>query len=386
MAPRLRIGLLAAGLLGALWLAIPTVATHPRISTTLLWNKDIAPILQRRCYHCHTDGNIAMSLATYKEGRPWAAAIREEVLTRRMPPWSAVAGFGHFANDASLTQREIDLLVAWADGGSPSGQTLEEEAQPAVFVPSAPTWQNGDPDLVLKPAAAFEVASAAAPFVARVEVPTGFTSAQRVRGLAFKPGDRRVVRYAVVSEKASGRWLFTWTPWHTDMQLPSGAAFQLPANAVLAIDIAYRGTEEAVSDTSEIGIYRAGSDAPPATVHTVGVEKPETLAPGAPLTRLRAEHTLAEPTTIAALWPDVGPEAQSIELTAMLPDGRVEPMLWLKDYRADFQSPYLMADPLTFPKGTRLVLTTYVANATGEPITTEPRLSFVRVPTSSPTM
>ena len=65
---------------------------------------------------------------------------------------------------------------------------------------------------------------------------------------------------------------------------------------------------------------------------------------------------------------------------------RVEPMLWLKDYRADFQSPYLMADPLTFPKGTRLVLTTYVANATGEPITTEPRLSFVRVPTSLPTM
>lgn len=386
MAPRRSAGVLASGLLAALWLAIPTVETHPRISTTLLWNKDIAPILQRRCYYCHTERNIAMSLATYKDGRPWAAAIREEVLTRRMPPWSAVAGFGHFANDASLTQREIDLLVAWADGGSPSGQTLEEEAQPAVFVPSMPAWQHGDPDVVLKPAGAHEVAAGAAPSVARLEVPTGFTKAERVRGLAFKPGDRRVVRYAVVSEKASGRWLFTWTPWHTDVQLPSGAAFLLPADAVLTVDIAYRGTDEAVSDASEIGLYRADGNAQSATVHTVAVEKPQTLEPGAPLARMRAEHTLAEPTTIAALWPEVGAEAQSIELTAILPDGRVEPMLWLKDYRADFRSPYLLADPLTFPKGARLLLTVYVANTTDQPITTEPRLSYVRVPTASQTM
>ena len=40
-----------------------------------------------------------MSFTTYAEARPWAAAIREEVLTRQMPPWSAVAGYGRFAND-----------------------------------------------------------------------------------------------------------------------------------------------------------------------------------------------------------------------------------------------------------------------------------------------
>ncbi len=128
------------------------VESHPRITTTLLWNKDIAPIMQRRCYQCHTEQNVAMSFATYKVGRPWAVAIREEVLTRNMPPWSAVAGYGRFANDLSLTQRELDLLVAWADGGAPSGQTLEEEARPAVFINPFPTWEHGQPDAVLAPA------------------------------------------------------------------------------------------------------------------------------------------------------------------------------------------------------------------------------------------
>ena len=34
-------------------------------------------------------------------------AIKEEILERRMPPWSAVSGYGHFVNDMSLTGREV---------------------------------------------------------------------------------------------------------------------------------------------------------------------------------------------------------------------------------------------------------------------------------------
>ncbi len=29
-----------------------------------------------------------------------------------MPPWSAVTGYGHFANDVSLTAREISLILS----------------------------------------------------------------------------------------------------------------------------------------------------------------------------------------------------------------------------------------------------------------------------------
>jgi len=65
-----------------------------------------------------------MSLATYEEARPWAKAIREEVLERRMPPWGAVKGFGEFRNDASLSEREIEVLANWVEGGAPQGEDI----------------------------------------------------------------------------------------------------------------------------------------------------------------------------------------------------------------------------------------------------------------------
>lgn len=62
-----------------------------------------------------------MPLLTYQEARPWAKAIKEEVLERRMPPWGAVKGFGDFKNDVSLSQEEISTIANWVEGGAPEG-------------------------------------------------------------------------------------------------------------------------------------------------------------------------------------------------------------------------------------------------------------------------
>lgn len=62
-----------------------------------------------------------MPLGTYAQARPWARAMRDEVLARRMPVWHAARGYGDFANDPSLSPFEIALIAAWADGGAPKG-------------------------------------------------------------------------------------------------------------------------------------------------------------------------------------------------------------------------------------------------------------------------
>ena len=95
-------------------------AAHERITTKVTWDREIAPIVEARCVSCHRPGGRApMSLATYAEARPWAKAIKEEVLARRMPKWPVVRGYGDFTNDPSLSSFEIALLAAWADGGAP---------------------------------------------------------------------------------------------------------------------------------------------------------------------------------------------------------------------------------------------------------------------------
>jgi len=56
------------------------------------------------CASCHREGGSSFSLMTYRQARPWAVAIKDEVLERRMPPWGAVDGFGDFQNDEALTE------------------------------------------------------------------------------------------------------------------------------------------------------------------------------------------------------------------------------------------------------------------------------------------
>lgn len=378
-----RLGFAALGLVAAL--TTRPVETHPRISTTLLWHRDIAPILQRRCFACHSPNNVAFSLTTFSEARPWAAAIREEVLTRRMPPWSAVAGYGRFQNDPGLTQGEWDLLVAWVDGGAPSGQTLDEEAQAPVFVAEMPTWEHGEPDLVLAASAPTAVPAGAPDEVRRFEIQTPFARAQRVHGIAFKPGERRVVRHASVYEAGRKRWLFSWTPWAPAMHLPEGVAYTLPAGATLILEIGYHGAEEAVSDTSEVGLYLDDA-ASGAVATTMAVEAAATDLPaGARPTRIRGEAVLDAAAGLQAVHPQLGPGARSLELTAHLPDGSVRPLLWLRDYRADWPSPYVYTDPVALPRGTRLVMTAYEANPGDTAVKARPRLDLVRVPPTAST-
>jgi hypothetical protein len=246
-------------------------------------------------------------------------------------------------------------------------------------------WERGDPDLVLKPAAEHTVAAGAAPSVRRVEIETAFRSPRRVHGLAFKPTDRRVVRYATISESGTGRWLFTWTPWFTTFHLPEGVAYVLPAGAKLDVEIGYQGTEEAVADQSEVGLYLdEAASGGTAVVQTSGAPALD-LAAGAGPTKTRGELVLPETTAIQAIWPEPGPGAVSVEVTAFLPDGIVRPLLWLRGHHADWPSPYVYTDPVPLPRGTRVVMTVHAANAGDTPRKVEPRLTIVRVPTASTT-
>ena len=115
----------------ALLAANPALA-HDLITTKLTWTQEISRILNRHCAACHGKG-ADVPLSTYQEARPWAKAIKEEVLQRRMPPWGAVKGFGEFRNDPSLPQDEIQRIAEWVEGGAPEGnpQYLPLAATPA---------------------------------------------------------------------------------------------------------------------------------------------------------------------------------------------------------------------------------------------------------------
>ncbi len=136
----------SVGLRLALWLLLvfclyPAARAHDTITTKLTWNREISRIVYSRCIGCHRPGGQAFSLLTYAEARPWAKAISEEVLERRMPPWGAVKGFGDFRNDQSLSLQQLDWIAHWVDGGAPgrrSGKTCPCTQDPPTSRPLRP--------------------------------------------------------------------------------------------------------------------------------------------------------------------------------------------------------------------------------------------------------
>ena len=113
---------------------------HDIITTPITFDREITRIVYSRCASCHHPGGSAFSLMTYKEARPWAEAVKEEVLARRMPPWGAVKGFGDFRNDQALTPEQLELIVSWADGGVPEGEEKDLPPPPKFdeSTPAAP--------------------------------------------------------------------------------------------------------------------------------------------------------------------------------------------------------------------------------------------------------
>ena len=69
-----------------------------------------------------------MALLTYQQTRPWAKAIKTNVLSGKMPPWPADPHFGKFANDRSLTRAELDTLAALGRFRRGRGQSLRRSS------------------------------------------------------------------------------------------------------------------------------------------------------------------------------------------------------------------------------------------------------------------
>jgi hypothetical protein len=63
------------------------------------------------------------------------------------------------------------------------------------------------------------------------------------------------------------------------------------------------------------------------------------------------DFKLVKPFTLDGLFPKSAP-AGSFQITAEFPDGRIEPLLWLDDYKEKFAHAFWLIKPLELPAGT----------------------------------
>ncbi|MGA2135793.1 MAG: cytochrome c [Bryobacteraceae bacterium] len=362
--------------------------------------KDVLPVMQKSCQECHRPGEAApMSFLTYKEARPWAKAIREAVITRKMPPWPADPHFGKFSNDRSLTRDEIDTLVAWADAGAREGDPADAP-KPAHFVSG---WGIHKPDTVIEMPNEFSVPASGTIDYQYVVIPSGFTEDKWVQELELRPGNRQVVHHIIAFIRPPGsKWLkdaqpgIPFVPVKEENRekrkhrrddensgppemlvgfapglppgiLPAGQAKLIKAGSDIVFQLHYTANGKPGLDRSRLGLVFA-KEPPKERIYTVGASNEKFEIPAGDANyQVESDITFQEPAKLVDLMPHMHLRGKDFVYTAYYPTGESEVLLRVPRYDFSWQLFYYLSEQKLLPAGTRLHCVAHFDNSPNNP-------------------
>jgi hypothetical protein len=359
------------------------------------FTKDVAPIIEKNCQVCHRPGEIGpFSMMTYEQARPWAMAIKEAVKTRKMPPWFADPHYGHFSNEKTLTQGEIDTIAAWANAGAPRGE-LKDAPPPAKFTDG---WGIPTPDVVLELPRPYQIPASGVIDYQHVIVHTGFTEDKWVQAAEVRPTDRSVVHHIIAFVRAPG------SNWFKDMQpgvffiapqvktteqpdtsaLPSdflvgyapgqpaeilapGQAKLIKAGSDIVFQVHYTPNGKATQDRARLGIVFA-KEPPKQRVLTLSATNGTfKIPPGDPNYRVDASFEVATEVKLSGLHPHMHGRGKDFEYRLVYPTGESQTILKVPRYNWHWQNWYTLEHPILLPKGTKIECTAHFDNSVNNP-------------------
>ncbi|HYL76990.1 MAG TPA: cytochrome c [Bryobacteraceae bacterium] len=360
------------------------------------FTKDVQPILQKHCQECHRPGEIApFSLLSYKDARPWAKAIKEDVLTRKMPPWFADPQYGHFVNDRSLSKQEIDTLAAWVDGGAKEGDA-KDAPQPRTFVDG---WNISKPDLVLEMQSFHIPAKGEVPYQ-YVLLPTKFTEDKWIQMAEARPSDRSVVHHMVIFiREPQSKWLrqaepgvpfvpaggnllniggggseilTAYTPGKIPDMWASNRGRLIKAGSDLVLQVHYTANGKETEDHTKVGLVFSKEKPAERVVTLAASNVLFKIPPGDGNYPVEAKNALPNGATILSFFPHMHLRGKAFEYRAVYPDGKSEVLMRVPKYDFFWQLDYRLAQPLTVPPGTRIEVTGWFDNSPNNPKNPDP--------------
>jgi hypothetical protein len=361
-------------------------------AATVSFHKDIEPILEQRCQECHRPGEIGpMPLVTYQQTRPWAKAMRDAVVRRKMPPWPINPNYGHFSNDRSLTSEQIGLLTAWADNGAPEGNPAD--------APKPRTWADGwnipTPDAVLEMPYNFEMPAAGRVEYQYIVIPTGFTEDKWVQMAEVRPSDRTITHHAQIFIREKGsKWLADQKPGiplglanssgmgseiltiYTPGMVPDvyepGRAKLIPVGSDLVFQMHYTATGKPGKDRTRLGLVFA-KEPPKERIYTVyGVNTFISIPPGDPNYKAETVIPISEEMTMLTLFPHMHLRGKAFQYELIYPNGETETLLKLDQWSLNWQLSYKLARPIALKPGMKVKVTGWWDNSPNNPANPDP--------------
>ncbi len=392
---RLYFLMVISGLMGLTVSMLAAVQQNPATAASVTFNKDVLPILQKNCQGCHRPGEVApMSFLTYKDARPWAKAMKAAVVNRQMPPWFAESAYGHFANDRTLSDSDIKTLVAWADGGAVEGDAKDKPA-PISFHDG---W-NIKPDMIVEMPKDYEIPATGTVNYQNILVKVNFPEDVWVVAAEMRPGNPQVLHhgrvfvrppssnfmkdavpgeaYETTSVGAQGteppETLGKFNPGlgSQDFSLFESAKF-VPKGSDLVFNLHYTSIGKPAKDRSRVGLVLSKN--PPKLryfMHNGPTAANLAIPPHAGNAEIVSEMTTNTDIKLVYLQPHMHLRGKDYELRVIYPGGKAETVFKAK-WDFNWQLGYDFAQPLSLPKGTRIVGIAHYDNSANNKFNPDP--------------
>ncbi len=376
------------------WITAACALAANKGTGTVTFHKDVAPVLQRNCQGCHRAGEAApMPLLTYQQTRPWAKAIKEATLSKKMPPWFADPHTGKWANDRTMKQEEIDVLAAWADSGAKEGDA-KDAPQALEFIEG---WNIGKPDLTVAMPLEYEVVPSGTIDYQYIVIPTGLAEDKWVRAAEARPGNRTLVHHIIafvrepgskwladakpgvpfVPKKGDGglgsaEFLVGYAPGSPAVILKPGMAKRLKAGSDIVLQMHYTANGKPGTDKSSIGLRFTDEPVTHRVITGAVATNKFAIPAGAVHHEVKASLTLQADSEFVNLLPHMHLRGKSFEYRVTYPDGGTETMLSVPRYDFSWQLWYEFDKPKKMPKGTRIDITGVFDNSANNKFNPDP--------------
>ncbi len=354
----------AAGALVALIVAFSgqTTEAHKGITSRYNYNEHVFPILRERCGSCHYAGGPApMSLVDYIAAVPWAESIREALIAQKMPPWYADPMGPAVKGGHALPTRELDILLSWVVGGTPRSDEKTfifgdvQGVSSPTFEGPANEWAAGAPDIKIQ-ADEFSLGAGKVEDEASFTLTTGLKEDTWVKAVDLLPGDRSMVRDAIISLE-NGPVLAAWAPGHQAIGAPNGTAFKLPAGARLSLKVHYKKNwndeQNVKTDRSTVGLYVTEAPLSGRSIEGMSLAYGEGNGNG----ERKFAGTLKSSARIVALRPSFDQPYATVNVDAVAPSGRRVNLMRLRAAQPQWYRRYWLQEPIEVPAGSKLEVT-----------------------------
>jgi hypothetical protein len=351
----------------------------------ITYSKDVAPILQKNCETCHRAGEAApMSLRTYKEVRPYAAAIKEAVALKKMPPWFADPHYGKFSNDRSMSEQDIKTIAAWVASGAKEGNPKDLPA-PASFLAG---WNIGKPDFEVEMTKDFEIPATGTINYQHILVKGNIEKDTWISQAEVRPGNRTLVHHVIAYVRPPGsKWmkdavpgvpydsktgedgggarefLAGYAPGFMPMSLDAGRAVLIKAGSDIVLELHYTANGRPGTDRTKVGFITAKAPVTERVVVMAANNDKFAIPAGDPNYRVDSSFEFGGEGKIIGYIPHMHLRGKSFNFRAVYPTGESETLLDVPHYDFSWQLTYIPAKDLVVTKGTRIECVAHFDNS-----------------------